>query len=139
MVRSPHGFKTIPPKPELGKVIWKEKLRLRETMKNFTGFFRGSLRLLDGRVGRCIHDTEDDALVFSWRELDRRKRGQQDEHQNRKAPKRDPDRIDRRPMLQSPIEFATVEIADAIENAIADPGHALFLPAGAQKFRRHHR
>ena len=26
VVRSPHGFKTIPPKPELGEVIWKEKL-----------------------------------------------------------------------------------------------------------------
>jgi len=26
VVRSPHGFKTIPPKPEFGEVIWKEKL-----------------------------------------------------------------------------------------------------------------
>ena len=69
-------------------------------LKNFLCRFREGCCLLDGRVGRRIHDAEDDALIFSWRELATHEKESSRMNIKIESPKRDPDRVNRRPICK---------------------------------------
>ena len=53
-LRTPHGFKTIPPK----SAVWECKLKcescVREILKDFSGGIRVTARVVDGRVRRRV-------------------------------------------------------------------------------------
>ena len=70
--RTPHGFKTIPPKPPDRIRDLKGESGVGKAEKDFVSSIGITNRVVDGGIGRRRHDAKHHALVFGRRQLVRR-------------------------------------------------------------------
>ena len=112
---------------------WKGELeseiRFREAEKILFRRVGKGRGLIDGRVGRCIDDAEDNALIFGRCQLAIHRDGKFEEEKREKR-QADPGNVDRRAHLQRAIEHSPVRLADAIESLVDLAREAVLFGAG---------